>query len=159
MIKHFLDKWVSILLHIFEKCWNTGLLPKIWKESIIVPILKEGKSKTNVNSYRPIAITSHVCKLLEKIVLNRLVYHCEKNIIIPVNQAGFRKGRSTIDHLVKLTTQVKHQFARRKCILATFFDVTKAYDQVWHSRLLYKLKSIGLSGHMYDFIKDFLENQ
>ena len=93
---------------------------------------------------------------MEKIILDRLYYFCEKNFIIPVNQAGFRKGRSTIDHLTKLTMQVKRQFARRQNILATFFDVKKAYDQVWHSRLLYKLKSIGISGNLYSYIKSFL---
>ena len=63
---------------------------------------------------------------MERIVLHRLNHHCEKNKVIPVNQAGFRKGRSTVDHLVKLTTQVKQQFARRKNVLATFFDIKKS---------------------------------
>lgn len=159
MIKNFPEKWIHFLLIIFEKCWSSGVLPQIWKESVITPIYKEGKSKISIDSYRPISLTSHVCKLFESIVLNRLSYFCEKNNVIPKNQAGFRKGRSTIEHLVKLTTQVKHQFSRRKCLLATFFDVTKAYDQVWHSRLLYKLKDIGLSGNIYDFIKTFLEDR
>ena len=86
------------------------------------------------------------------LILNQ---YCEKNKVIPSNQAGFRKGRSTIDHLVQLTTQIKRRFARRKNILATFFDVKKAYDQVWLSRHLYKLKSVGLSGHIYNYIKRF----
>eukprot|EP00745_Piridium_sociabile_P028023 TRINITY_DN45058_c0_g1_i3.p1 TRINITY_DN45058_c0_g1~~TRINITY_DN45058_c0_g1_i3.p1 ORF type:complete len:184 (-),score=10.55 TRINITY_DN45058_c0_g1_i3:304-855(-) len=96
---------------------------------------------------------------MEKNVLQRIIHYCEKNEIIPVNQAGFRKGRSTVEHLVKLTTQIKRQFARRKSILATFFDVRKAYDQVWHKRLLYKLKSVGLCGNMYNYIKSFLTNR
>ena len=96
---------------------------------------------------------------MEAIVLNRLTYFSEKHNIIPTNQAGFRKGRSTTDHLVKLTTQIKRQFARRQNVLATFFDISKAYDQVWHERLLYKLKSIGLSGHIYNFVKTFLTNR
>ena len=134
-------------------------MPLIWKHSIVVPIHKQGKPRIHVNSYRPIALTSHVCKLMEKIVLVRLLHHCDKHNIIPLNQAGFRAGRSTIDHLVKLTTQIKYQFAKRKGVLATFFDVTKAYDQVWHSRLLYKLKDIGLSGHIFNYIKSFLNNR
>ena len=59
-------------------------------------------------------------------------------------------------YLVKLTSQIKKQFSRRKSTLATFFDVKKAYDTVWHSRLLYKLKSIGVTGKMYYYIKDLL---
>jgi len=128
----------------------------IWKQSIIIPLLKQGKLKSDAKSYRPVALTSHTGKLMEKVILNRLVYYCEKNKIVPVNQAGFRKGRSTIDHLVKLTTQIKHQFARRQNILATFFDINKAYDQVWHARLLYKLKCIGLSSFIYSYFRNFL---
>ena len=87
------------------------------------------------------------------------MYFSDKNKILPVNQAGFRKGRSSVEHLVKLTTHIKHQFARRKNVLATFFDVKKAYDQVWHARLLYKLKSVGLSGHIYLYVKNFLKDR
>lgn len=75
------------------------VLPKIWKESIIVPIHKQGKPKTHIGSYRPIALTSHVCKLLEKIMLNRLVYYCEKNNVIPVNQAGLKKKKEKKEDL------------------------------------------------------------
>ena len=96
---------------------------------------------------------------MEKIVLYRLNHHCERNRIIPLNQAGFRKGRSTTDHLVKLTTQVKQQFARRKNILATFFDIKKAYDQVWHHCLLKKIINAGITGNMYNYLKTFLSNR
>ena len=63
-----------------------------------------------------------------------------KNDINPANQAGFSKGRCTTDHLVKLTSHIKNSFHVIKCTLATYFDVKKAYDNVWHARLLYKLK-------------------
>ena len=159
MLKHLPENLVGFLHKLFQKVWSDGFMPEIWKQSIIVPILKQGKVRTDKNSYRPIALTSHVAKLLEKIVLNRLVHFCDKKNVIPSNQAGFRKGRSTTDHIVKLTTQIKQQFARRKSILATFFDVKKAYDNVWHARLLYKLKSIGLSGNLYNYIKSFLQGR
>ena len=159
MLCHLPHNMTDFLHRFFQKCWNEGAIPDIWKRSIVVPIHKKGKPKTDKNSYRPIALTSHTCKLMEKIILNRLNHHCERYKVIPVNQAGFRKGRSTIDHLVKLTTQVKQQFARRKNILATFFDIKKAYDQVWHHRLLTKIKNIGISGNMYNYLMSFLSNR
>ena len=79
-------------------------------------------------SYRPISFTSHVGNLLVNIILSRLACYCEKNIIIPVNQAGFRKGHYTIDHLVKLTTHVQKQVAMKKSTLTTCFDVREAYQ-------------------------------
>ena len=98
---------------------------------------------------------------MEKIILKRLLHYCEKNGIIPVNQAGFRKGRCTIDHLVKLTSEYKkkNQFSRRKSTLAKFFYVKKAYNSVWHARLLYKLKNIGITGMMFQYFKNFLSER
>ena len=159
MLKHLPDNLIILFLKIFQNVWSSGAMPEIWKQSIIVPILKQGKPRTDKNNYRPIALTSHVAKLMERVILQRLVYFCEKNCIIPHNQAGFRKGRSTIDHIVKLTTHIKQQFARRKNILATFFDVKKAYDSVWHAKLLYKLKEIGFSGNLYNYVKTFLHGR
>ena len=84
----------------------------------------------------------------------------KKNGIIPVNQAGFRKGRCTTDHLVKLTSHIKKkQFSSRKSTLATFVDVKKAYDSVWHARLLYKLKNIGITGMKFQYFKNFLSER
>jgi ribonuclease HI/L-rhamnose mutarotase len=159
LLMHLPVKWVNILHTIINKCWSTGIIPDLWKSSLTIPILKSGKPRSDVSSYRPIALTSHVCKVMEKIVLERMSYYCIKQNVIPLNQAGFQKGRSTVDHLVKITTHIKRQFAKRKSVLATFFDVTKAYDRVWHARLLYKLKSIGLSGRIYYYIGTFLKDR
>ena len=159
MLTHLPSNWKRLLLSFFQKCWINGTLPNIWKQSIVVPILKNGKPRSSLNSYRPIALTSHVGKVLEKIIQRRLLHYCEKNNVIPTNQGGFRKGRCTCDHLVKLTHHIKLQFAKRKSVLATFFDVKKAYDRVCHERLLYKLKSIGISGTLFNYVKSFLSDR
>jgi ribonuclease HI len=159
MLSHLPPKWKRLLFSFYQQCWLNGALPKIWKQSIVIPILKEGKPKTSLNSYRPISLTSHSGKVLEKIIQRRLEYFCEKNDIIPLNQAGFRKGRSTADHLVKLTHHIKKQFSRRKSTLATFFDVKKAYDRVWHAKLLHKIKKVGIQGLMYDYLRNFLSDR
>ena len=93
---------------------------------------------------------------MQRTVLNRLLYFCEKNKIIPVNQAGFHIGSSTIDHLVRITTQIKHQLVPSKCVLAIIFVYKKACDQVSLSQLLCKLSSVGLSGNLSSYVKMFL---
>ena len=82
---------LKLLLTIFQICWKTRNVPSIWKESIIVPIHKVGKNQSDPNNYRPIALTSVTCKLFEKIIMKRLTHFCDKNSIIPTNQAGFTK--------------------------------------------------------------------
>ena len=159
MLANMPSSWKQLLFSLYHKCWDEGALPTIWQKSIIVPIHKQGKPKSSVESYRPVALTSNCGKLMEKIVLKRLLYYCDKNNIIPTHQAGFRKGRCVTDHLVKLSTQIKKQFAKRKSVLATFIDIKRAYDSVWHERLLFKLKEIGISGTMYMYIKNYLKER
>ena len=159
MIKSLPPQIIELLLILFNTCLSSGSLPDLWKKSIIIPIHKQGKPTHDINSYRPIALTSNVCKLFEKIILSRLTFFCTKNKIIPLNQSGFQKGRSTTEHLIKLTTHIKHQFSRRKNILATFFDVKKAFDQVWHHRLLQKLAQIKLDKNLLLVIQNFLSNR
>ena len=159
MIIHLPASILSFLLIILNRCWHEGVLPSIWKTSVVVPIAKLDQNPSNLTSYRPIALTSTVCKLMEKILLERLTHFCSIHKIIPPNQAGFQKGRCCMEHIIKLTTQVKQQLARRKHIIATFYDVKKAYDQVWHFNLIKKLTGIHISGHMLSFIKSFISNR
>ena len=110
LLVHLPCAWKRLLHSLIQSCWISGAIPKLWEKSVIIPVLKQGKPRSDVNNYRPIALTSHVCKLMEKIIQQRLVYYCEKSDIIPINQAGFRKGRSTTDQLIKLSSQIKNSF-------------------------------------------------
>ena len=74
-------------------------------------------------------------------------------------QAGFRRGRGVTDHLVKLGEHVGRSVGRRKVPLTCCFDITRAYDQVWHAKLLQKLDKIGISGNMYNYIRSFLSGR
>jgi len=147
------------ILLLFQKCWDTGTIPKAWKHAIVSPIPKQGKPKHAVSSYRPISLTSHLGKVYERITKFRLEFYCESNGILPRCQAGFRKGRSVTDHIVKLNAHIHRALMRRRTMFACFFDVHRAYDQVWHHRLLEKLIAIGVNGPMYNFIKSFISDR
>ena len=104
MLNHLPDSWKQLLHAFYQKCWLNETLPSIRKQSVIIPILKQGKPKSAIASYRPIALTSHADKIIEKIILRRLLHYCETNDKQVLGkegiQAGFRKGRCTTDHLV-----------------------------------------------------------
>ena len=80
----------------------------------------------------------------------------ESKKVFPVCQAGFRRGRGVTDHLVKLGEHVGRAIGRRKVLLTCFFNISRAYDQVWHAKLLQKLDKVGISGNMYNYIRSFL---
>ena len=79
-LKHLADTSLSVLLKTFNDIWETGNVPKSWKEATIIPIPKPGKDNTNPNNYRPIALTSCICKTLERMINERLVWYLEKII-------------------------------------------------------------------------------
>ena len=75
MLKHLPENTLAYLHALFQKCWMSGEMPNIWKHSIVIPIHKQGKQKSDKNSNRPIALTYHVYKLMEKVVLNLSLIH------------------------------------------------------------------------------------
>ena len=158
-LKHLPDTSLSVLLKIFNDIWETGNVPKSWKEATIIPIPKPGKDNTNPNNYRPIALTSCICKTLERMINERLVWYLEKNNIITEFQSGFRHQRSTNDHLVRLETFIREAFIKKEHLVAVFFDLEKAYDTTWKYGIMNDLHEIGLKGRLPTFVQNFLSNR
>ena len=158
-LKHLSDTSLSVLLKTFNDIWETGNLPKSWKEATIIPIPKPGKDNTNPNNYRPIALTSCICKTLERMINERLVWYLEKNNIITEFQSGFRHQRSTNDHLVRLETFIREAFINKEHLVAVFFDLEKAYDTTWKYGIMNDLHEIGLKGRLPIFVQNFLSNR
>ncbi|XP_076058654.1 uncharacterized protein LOC143035674 [Oratosquilla oratoria] len=135
------------------------MVPTAWKHAIVVPIPKAGKKSNLVENYRPVALISHVGKVYERVVLNRLSHHVEANGLLPKLQAGFRKGRSVTDHVVKLSEHIRRAQRQRIVLHTCFLDISKAFDTVWHAKLLWQLKSIGVSPAIFGFTKSFLSDR
>jgi potassium voltage-gated channel Eag-related subfamily H protein 8 len=117
---------MTFLLSLFNRIWSEGVFPTMWRIALVIPILKPGKDASDPSSYRPIALTSCICKLLERIVNARLVWHLEKENIINESQYGFRRCRSTVDVLARIDTFIKIAFARKEHVVAVFFDIEKS---------------------------------
>ena len=149
----------DMLLKIINKTWDSGSLPQVWKTAHITPILKNGKPKNKVNSYRPISLTSCISKVAERMINARLYHWLEKNGKLHPNQAGFRKGRQTIDQLIRLAQDTSDAFQKKENVAAVFVDLQQAYDHVWRAGLLYKMQKMGIQGNMYEWIKNFLHDR
>ncbi|GFV34598.1 probable RNA-directed DNA polymerase from transposon X-element [Trichonephila clavipes] len=141
---------------MLAEVWKEHCFPSSWREAIVIPILKPGKVATDPLSYRPIALTSCFCKTFERMVNTRLVYVLEKEKCIPPLQSGFRKGRSTLDNLVFLESQIRDAFVRRNHLVSLFFDIEKAYDRTWRYGILHNMYDFGLRGNLPIFIFNFL---
>ena len=126
---------------------------------ISCPIPKPGKDKTEATNYRQIALTSCICKTMERMINDRLVWFLESNNLISGNQAGFRKNYSTNDHLVQLESFIRDAFIKKEHCVAIFFDLEKAYDTTWKHGIMKDLHDIGLRGRLPSFISNFLSDR
>ncbi|GFW03292.1 probable RNA-directed DNA polymerase from transposon X-element [Trichonephila clavipes] len=156
LLRHLNEDSLVSLLYLFNRIWREQVYPTQWQEAIVIPILRPGKDPKNPLSYRPIALTSCLCKTLERMVNARLVYLLEKNKCIPLFQSGFRKGRSTLDNIIQLENKIRNAFVRRNHLVSIFFDIEKAYDRTWRYGILRTLFNFGFRGNLPTFIKMFL---
>ncbi|GBN66911.1 putative RNA-directed DNA polymerase from transposon X-element [Araneus ventricosus] len=136
MLQHLSEHSLLNILHMFNRIWKEHVFPDCWKHAFIIPIPKPGKDPQNPLNYRPIALTSCMCKLFERIINVRLVHILEKNEYISPFQSGFRKSRSTIDNLMSLETDIRVAFLKRNHLVSIFFDIYKAYDRTWSKDFL-----------------------
>ena len=144
ILKHLPEISKLALLHIFNTIWINKQFPPCWREATVIPIPKPGKDHTNPTNYRPIALTSCLCKTMERMVNNRLVYYLEHNAILTEYQSGFRRHRSTIDQIIRLESVVREAFIKKEHTVAIFFDLERAYDATWKYGIMRDLHQAGL---------------
>ena len=159
ILKHLPDESLSVLLTIFNYIWQTQDFPTIWKTALIIPIQKPGKIASDPKSYRPISLTSCICKTFERMVNRRLVWYIERNQILTAFQSGFRKQRSTTDHLVRLESFIRESFILNQHVISVFFYLEKAYDTTWKYGIMKDLYDAGLRGHLPLLIQNFLSDR
>ena len=160
LLTHLPVKCQEILLAIFNGIWDSGNFPPSWREATVVPIPKSNKKDlSDPSNFRPIALTSCLCKTLERIINARLVWVLETGDMFSSLQCGFRENHSTLDHLVRLESFIREAFARKKQVLAVFFDLEKAYDTAWKFGILADLHKLGFRGKLPIFIQNFLSER
>ena len=122
------------------------------------PIYKKG-DKSQAGNYRPVSLTSVICKVMETFIKNSLNEHLVKNNILSNHQFGFVSGRSTITQLIVTLNEWLYSLDNDSPIDAAYMDFRKAFDSVPHKRLLNKLKGYNVSGPILSWISSFLSER
>ena len=133
-------------------------MPTEWKYAKICAIHKKGK-KTLPANYRPVSLTSTVCKVLEFIFRDAIVKHMKKNNLLSQKQFGFIDGRSTSLQLLHVLNIWMEELDQGGSPDAIYCDFMKAFDKVPHMRLAYKIQKYGITGNMLGWIKSFLSER
>ena len=147
-----------LIADIFNMSVVSGSFPSCLKFSTIVPIFKKGDSKLKEN-YRPISTISVFCKLIEKLMANRMIDYLDKYNIVYDNQFGFRRGFSTSDAVLRFADECSEALNCRKYLFAVLLDFSKAFDTVSHSILLRKLEYYGYRGNVLNWFRSYLQNR
>lgn len=159
ILKNLPNPAIAYINNIYNSILRTGYFPIIWKNSEIIPVPKPNKNHNNTESYRPISLLPSLSKILEKIILKRINNHLNITQSIPKHQFGFINKLSTSHQLLRISEHIHTAFQNKQHTVATFLDISQAFDRVWHPGLIYKLKSIGTPNYLLQIIKSFITDR
>ena len=132
---------------------ESGECPADWRSANVTPIHKKG-DRTDPSNYRPVSLTSQVCKIFETIVRKHLLEHLTENNILRDEQHGFREGRSCLTNLLEIMedwTQIIDE--------GDGIDFRKAFDLVSHKHLIYKMSKYGIKNNVLNWVQSFLQQR
>ena len=158
ILKIAADQMAPILTKLYQFSLNTGEVPADWKNAFIVPVFKKGEKHIPSN-YRPVSLTSVVCKLLEHIVHSSVMRHFDRNRILTDHQHGFRAKRSCETQLLTTIQKIARDMTKKGQVDVILLDFAKAFDKVPHQRLLHKLHFYGVRQSTLRWIESFLSKR
>jgi len=160
MLAQTVNKVAGPLAHIINLSLENGIFPSDLKLAKVIPIFKSG-DQSSLNNYRPISLLSSFSKIFERIIYNKIMSFLQANDILYPHQYGFRPNHSTIHPVIHLLSQVAEANNKTpsEYTLATFCDLSKAFDTISHDILLYKLHVYGIRGKANDLIRSYLSNR
>ena len=145
---------------IFKNCLSSNTFPDVWKKANVIPVHKKG-DKQVLKNYRPVSLLPICGKIFEKLLFNTLHSFFEDHKLLNLCQSGLKKNYSCINQLVSISHENYSAFDCNPSleVRGVFLDLSKAFDKVWHDGLIYKLKSLGISGGLLKLIQNYLDNQ
>ena len=158
LLKKCAEQLSEPLQYLYRNSLDTGIIPEQLKRAKITPVYK-GDSRAKPENYRPIALTSHVIKIFEKLIVRNITNFLETNNKMNENQHGFREGRSCLSQLLSHHEQIIAALENSKNIDVIYLDFSKAFDKVDHGVLLHKLRNLGVTGRLGVWIHNFLKNR
>ena len=160
MIKICDKSLLKPLTILFQNSTKSSCYPVIWKRSNVIPVHKKN-DKQLLENYQPISLLPIFGKIFEKIIFDRLYNFFLQEELLNPNQSGFRTSDSCVNQLIAITHEIFKAFDCNPSleVRSVFLDISKAFDKVWHEGLLYKLKSMGISGELYNLLENYLSDR
>jgi len=143
--KHLSDILPFLLARLFTVCFNNNYLPADWKRAYVSPIFKKG-CRNDSNNYRPIALTSTMCKLMESVIKEQLMDYLLSNNLLSTHQHAFIAKHSTASNLLECLHDWTLSLNSRHSTDIIYIDFSRAFDSIVFSKLIFVLKQYGITG-------------
>ena len=151
------NKYGSIqVLKLFRFSANTQIPHTHTLTHLACMLMKTEKQPSQTTSYQSNSLLSAIMKLFEPVIETRLRKHLEDNSFFSKYQSGFRKSNSANYHLFRLSQTIMESFNRGEYVIAAFLDVEKAFDNVWHNGLRYKIYQFDMPTKLCRWLSDLL---
>ena len=143
---------------LFKRILKDGQIPQEWKEARIIPVYKGGE-RWRLTNYRPISLTSAICKVFETLLNQYIWYILTQKGVVVESQHGFRAGYSCETQLTGLVQDISDALDAGDEVDAIFLDMRKAFDTVDHEILIQKLASVIDDEAVTKTIQNFLSGR
>lgn len=158
VLKECSDSLAKPLSLLFNLSYCSGRVPQLWQCANVTPLFKKG-DKLNPSNYRPVSLTSVVCKVMESIIRDSIMQHLLANKLIISEQHGFVPKKSCCTNLLETMDLITQAIEDGYPIDIIFLDFAKAFDTVAHTRLNIKLSAFGIVDKLLNWIKAFLNGR
>ena len=159
LYQRFGSKITTPIADLLNLIFRTGTYPKIWKVANITPVFKKKGARTDKSNWRPISILPTLSKICEAVIHQRILGHLLQNDIITERQAAYLPNDSTANQLLYIVHHIKTSWGKKNISQACFLDISAAFDAVWHSALIEKLKSINVKGNCLKLLQSYLNGR
>ena len=160
VLKTHLPELLEHLFHMFNASMSMGYCPRHFRQSTTVVLRKPKKPDyTLPKAYRPIALLSTIGKVLEAIIATRIAYVAEAHNLLPQSHMGGRRGVSTEHALHLMMERIHAAWNDRQVVTMFLLDVSGAFDNVSHPRLLHNLRKRRICNETVSWIASFITDR
>ena len=133
--------------YFFSYSLSHGVIPKSWKRATIIPIYKSGDN-TVPSNYRPISLTSVICKVIERIIRKQVLSFLDQKSCLNSTQHGFRPGCFCLSAVLVVFDNIMQMLGSNSSVDMVYLDFSNTFDKVDHGILLHKLRAVGITGNI-----------
>lgn len=160
IINKIFTKMPLSIVALYNECLSRGIFPDLWKKSIILSIIKPGKENCDtVDKFRPISLLSVWGKILEKLLINRIMHYLNSKDLLSIRQFGFTPQKSTLDAIMEVSGYIEDALVSKEIVLLISLDVKGAFDAAWWPAILVQLQEFNCPSNLYRMAKDYFMNR